>query len=73
MIYDLDAVADLLDLLHVMARVHDGRATLVEPFDAFENRVAALRIHRHRRLVEEDGFGLVHYAACNVQSARQTS
>ena len=32
---DLDAVADLLDLFHVVARVHDGGTLRVELLDAF--------------------------------------
>ena len=72
-IHDENPVADLLDLLHVMARVHHRGALRVQAFDAFQNCVAALRIHRHRRLVEENQLGLVCYAAGDVEAAQQSS
>ena len=71
MIHDENAVADLLDLLHVVARVHDRRTRGVELLDAFEDRVAALRVDGDGRLVEEDQLGFVHDAARDVETAQQ--
>lgn len=72
-VHDEDPVADLLDLLYVMARVHHRGALRVQTFDAFQNCIAALRIHRHRWLVEENQLGLVRYAAGDVEAAQQSS
>ena len=58
MIHDEDAVADLLDLLHVMAGVDHRRAFAVKSLDTFENRIAALWIDGHGRLVEKIRSGL---------------
>ena len=72
-VHDHDARADLLDFLHVVARVHHGGALAVHILDAFEDGVAALRVHGHGRLVEEDELGLVRDAACDVQATQQAA
>lgn len=45
----------------------------VHILDAFEDGVAALRVHGHGRLVEEDELGLVRDAACDVQATQQAA
>ena len=54
-------------------RVHHGGALAVHILDAFEDGVAALRVHGHGRLVEEDELGLVRDAACDVQATQQAA
>ena len=66
MIHDEHAVADLLDLFHVMAGVYHGGAFGVQPLNAFEDGVAALRVDGHRWLVEEDEVGFMRNAAGDV-------
>ena len=72
-VHDEDAVADLLDLLHVVAGVNHRGAGLVEPLDAFQNRIAALRVDGDRGFVEEDQVRLVRDAAGEVQAPQQTA
>ena len=72
-VHDEDAVADLLDLLHVVAGVDHRGAGLVEPLDAFQNRIAALRVDGDRGFVEEDQVRLVRDAAGDVQASQQTA
>ena len=73
MIHDEDTVADLFHLFHVMAGVDYGRALAAELLDAFENRIAALRVHGNGRFVEEDQVGLMRDAACDVEAAQQSA
>ena len=73
MIHDEDAVADLLDLLHVMAGVDHRRAFAVKSLDTFENRIAALWIDGHGRLVEKDQIRLVGDAAGDIKTTQQTA
>ena len=73
MIHDENAVADLLDLLHVMARVNHRRAFVVKTLNALQNRIAALRIDGDGRLIEENQIRLMRHTACDVQSTKQTS
>ena len=72
-VHDENAVADLFDLLHVVARVNHRRAFAVKPLNAFQNRIAALRVDGNGRLVEENQIRLMRHTACDVQSAKQTS
>ena len=72
-VHDEDAVADLFDLLHVVAGVDHRGAGLVEPLDAFQNRIAALRVDGDRGFVEEDQVRLVRDAAGDVQASQQTA
>ena len=70
-VHDEDAVADLFDLLHVVARVHHGGPGAVHLANAFEDGVSALGIDRHGGLVEEHELGLVRDAAGDVQTAQK--
>ena len=70
-VHDGDPVAQLLHLLHVVARVDDGGALLVEALDAVEDGAAALGVHGHRGLVEDDEVGAVRDPARDVEAAQQ--
>ena len=72
-VHDHDAAADLLDFLHVMAGIHHRGALVAQAADALQDGVAALRVDRHRGLVEEDELGLVRDAAGNVEATRQAA
>ena len=56
-----------------MAGVNHRGTGLIEPLDALENCVAALRVDGHRRFVEENQVRLVRDAAGDVQSPQQTA
>ena len=56
-----------------MGGVDDGRALAVQPLDALENLVAALRIDGDGRLVKNNQLRLVGNAAGNVQAAQQAA
>ena len=73
MVHDHDAVADLLDLFHIVARIYHGRALVAQALDAGENGVAALRVHGHRGLVEEDKLRFVGDTADDVEAAQQAA
>jgi len=72
-IHDEDARTDLLDFLHVVARVDDGRSLVVQAQDSVEDGVPALRINGNRGLVQEDELGPVGDATGDVETAQQTA
>ena len=72
-VHDHHAVADLLDLLHVVAGVDHRRPLGAQALDAAEDGVAALRVHGHSGLVEEDELRLVGDAAGDVEAAQQST
>ena len=72
-VHDDDPVAQLLHLLHVVARVDDGGAALVETLDALEDGAPALRVDSDRGLIEEDEVGAVGDAAGDVEASQQAA
>ena len=66
---DPDPVAEPLGLLHVVGRVEDRHALLLERGDAGEDRVAALGVDAHGRLVEHQQAGVVEQADADVEPA----
>jgi hypothetical protein len=54
MVDDGDAVGELIGLLQVLRRQHDGRAVGVQPADLLPQRDAAHRVEPGRGLVEEE-------------------
>ena len=72
-IHDHDAAADLLHLLHVVARVDHRGALVAQAADAVEDGVSALLVNGHRGLVEEDELGLVGDAAGDVEPAGEAA
>ena len=72
-VHDHHSVADLLDLLHVVARVHHRGPFAPQPFDALEDGVAALGVDRHGGFVEEDEIGPVGDSTGDVEPALQAS
>ena len=65
---DPDAVAEALGLLHVVGRVEDRHAAGPELGDGLEDRVAALGVDAHGRLVEEQEPWLVEQPDADVQA-----
>ena len=72
-VHNDDPVAQLLHLLHVVARVDDGGTTLVETLDALEDGAPALRVDGDRGLIEEDEVGAVGDAAGDVEASQQAA
>ena len=72
-VHNDDPVAQLLDLLHVVAGVDDRGAPLVEAPDALQDRVTALGVHGDRGLVEDDELGGVGDAAGDIEPAQQAA
>ena len=72
-IHDNDPAAQLLDLLHVVARVDDGGAALVEAPDALKDGAAGLGVDGDGGLVEDDELGGVGDAAGDIELAQQAA
>ncbi len=68
MVHDHDAVAQPLRLFHVVRRVHERLAPRPQGLEVVEDRVAALRVDAHRRLVEQDELRVVQQARGQVQA-----
>lgn len=66
---DADPVAEALGFLHVVGRVEHGHALGAEVFDAFEDRVSALWVYAHRRLVQYEELRAVQQADTDVEPA----
>ena len=64
---DRDAIAQRLDLLHVVGRVEHRHAVGAERAHGLEDVVAALRIDADGRLVEDQQLGAVEQAGGEVE------
>ena len=73
LVHDRNARADLLDLLHIMRGVNDGRAVPVQLLNPLEDLVPALRIDRDGRLIQNDELRLMRDAAGDIQTPEQTA
>lgn len=70
---DADAVAQALDLLHVVSRVDDREAGAVLRLEEFEDGVAGLRVHAHGGFVAEKATGTVEEAHDKVKATLHPS
>ena len=66
-------VTDLLDLLHIMRCVHDGRALLIQTFYPLKYSVAALWIDCNCRFIEKYKLWLMRYSAGYIQSSEKSA
>ena len=72
-IHDPDAIAQLVGLLHVVRRQHDGLAAGVQARDDLPQADPALRVEAGRRLVEEQDGGVVQQRAGDHQPLREAA
>ena len=63
MVHDDEPVAELLGLVHVVRREHEGHALLLEPEQPVPDHVPRLRVEPGRRLVEQQQVGVVDQRA----------
>src|SRR5688572_26364841 len=68
-VHDRDAVAQRLDLLHVVAGVEHGHAVVAQRAHGLEDVVAALRIDADGGLVEDEQLGAVEDTGGEVEPA----
>ena len=68
MVDDPDTVADALGLLHVVRRVHHGKAFAPEGLHPFQDGVAALGIDADGRLVQHEQLRVVEQSGRDVHA-----
>ena len=68
-VHDHEAVAQLLGLVHVVRREHEGHALALQLVEALPQEVARLRVEAGRRLVEQQQLGLVDERAGDREPA----
>jgi hypothetical protein len=68
-----DAIAQSGGLFHVVRRVDDRPAVGTQRLDTLEDRVAGLRVHTHRRLIQQDELRLVNQGRRQVQPPLHTA
>ena len=65
-IHNGNSGADLLDFLHIMRSVNDRGSLSVQLPDPLEDLITALRIHRNRRLIQNDQLRLMSNSTGNI-------
>ncbi len=68
-----DAVADLLDLVHIVGGVNDRCTPFTEYLNGMQDMVTGLCIHADGRLIHNDELGVVGNTAGNIQPAFHTA
>ena len=68
-VHDHEPVTELLGLVHVVRREHEGDARLLQSIEALPQHVARLRVETGGRLVEQQDLGLVDQGARDRQPA----
>ena len=68
-VHDHEPVAELLGLVHVVRREHEGHALALQPVEALPQEVARLRVEAGGGLVEQQQLGLVDERARDREPA----
>jgi hypothetical protein len=64
---------EALGLFHVVGGIEQGLAAFLEGFQVVEDGVAALRVHAHGRLVEQEQLRVVEHCGGQVEAAHHAA
>src|SRR5437660_4451063 len=70
---DHNAVAEALSLFHIVRRVDEGFATLLQSFEIVKDGIAALRINADGRLIEQKNLWIVKQGRRQIQTPLHAS